>query len=152
MADDVVWEDLNAFRMSDADAWRTVEAAPGCAVTWARRDGHTLAVWVTHAVLDGTLWLTTTVGRPKTAAWLRDPRLSAVFGVPGRGSVTVVGRIALREDRGAQRRVLEAIRDRLDIAAASRESWMAAMDSDGRLVGPVTVEKLITFDETKLEY
>jgi len=152
MADDTVWEDLNAFRMSDADAWGTIAAAPGCAVTWTRRDGHALAVWVTHAVLDGTLWLTTTEGRPKTAAWRRDPRLSAVFGVPGRGSVTVVGRIALRQDRGAQRRVLEAIRDRLEIAAAARESWMAAMDSDGRLVGPVTVEKLITFDETKLQY
>ena len=152
MADEVVWEDLNAFRMSDADAWHTIDAAPGCVVTWARRDGHPLGVWVTHAVLDGALWLTTTVGRPKTASWLRDPRLSAVFGVPSMGSVTVVGRISLREDRVMQRRFLVAIRDRLQIPATARESWMEHMDSDGRLLGPVTVEKLITFDERKLEY
>jgi hypothetical protein len=138
--------------MSDADAWRTIDAAPGCVVTWARRDGHALGVWVTHAVLDGVLWLTTTVGRPKTGAWLRDPRLSAVFGVPGTGSVTVVGRIALREDRAQQRRVLAAICEQLKIPAASRASWMGHMDSDGRLIGPVTVEKLITFDERKLQY
>jgi len=152
MADDIVWESLNAFRMSDTDAWRTIDAAPGCVVTWTRRDGHPIGVWVTHAVLDGALWLTTTVGRPKTTAWMRDPRMSAVFGVPGKGSVTVVGRVVLREDRPAQRRFLEAIRDRLAIPAASRESWMTHMDSDGRLVGPVTVEKLITFDETKLNF
>jgi len=152
MGDDVVWEDLNTFRMSDVDAWRTIDAAPGCVVTWARRDGHPLGVWVTHAVLDGTLWLTTTVGRPKTTAWQRDPRLSAVFGVPGMGSVTVVGRISLREDRVTQRRFLVAIRDRLQIPATARESWMEHMDSDGRLLGPVMVEKLITFDERKLEY
>jgi hypothetical protein len=152
MADDLVWEDLNAFRMSDADAWRTIDAAPGCVVTWARRDGHAIGVWVTHAVLDGALWLTTTEGRPKTTAWLRDPRMSAVFGVPGTGSVTVVGRIALRDDPAARRRVLDAIADRLAIPAPGRTSWMEAMDSDGRLVGPVAVEKLITFDERKLVY
>lgn len=152
MADDTAWESLNAFRMSEADAWRTVDAAPGCVVTWTRRDGHPLGVWVTHAVLDGVLWLTTTVGRPKTSAWLRDPRMSAVFGVPGMGSVTVVGRVELREDRAAQRRFLEAIRDRLAIPAEHQASWMGHMDSDGRLVGPVMVEKLITFDETKLQF
>jgi hypothetical protein len=152
MADDVVWEDLNAFRMSDADAWRTIDAAPGCVVTWTRRDGQSIGVWVTHAVLDGALWLTTTAGRPKTGAWLRDPRMSAAFGVPGMGSVTVIGRIALREDRAMQRRFLVAIRDRLQIPAAARDSWMEHMDSDGRLVGPVHVERLITFDEGKLQY
>ena len=77
--------------------------------------------------------------------------MSAVFGVPGTGSVTVVGRVTLREDRTAQRRVLEAIADRLEIDAG-RNTWMQAMDTDGRLVGPVTVEKLITFDERKLQY
>jgi len=151
MANTEEWEDLNAFRMTDADAWATIAAAKGCTVTWVRSDGHPLAVWVTHGILDGTLWLTTTAGRPKTTAWLRDPRMSAVFGVPGTGSVTVVGRVALREDRAAQRRALEAIADRLEIAAG-RDNWMQAMDTEGRLVGPVTVEKLITFDERKLQY
>ena len=151
MANTEEWEDLNAFRMTDADAWATIDAAKGGAVTWVRPDGHPLAVWVTHGIVDGRLWLTTTAGRPKTTAWLRDSRMSAVFGVPGTGSVTVVGRVTLREDRTAQRRVLEAIADRLEIDAG-RNTWMQAMDTDGRLVGPVTVEKLITFDERKLQY
>lgn len=151
MANTEEWEDLNAFRMTDADAWATIDAAKGCAVTWVRSDGHPLAVWVTHGIVGGELWLTTTVGRPKTTAWQRDPRMSAVFGVPGMGSVTVVGRVGLREDRAAQRRMLEAIADRLEISTG-RDTWMQAMDTDGRLVGPVAVEKLITFDERKLQY
>ena len=53
MANEEAWEDLNAFRMTDADAWATIDAAKGCAVTWVRSDGHSLGVWVTHGVLGG---------------------------------------------------------------------------------------------------
>jgi hypothetical protein len=150
VADDVVWEDLNAFRMSEADAWQLIDAAPGCVVTWVRRDGVALAVWVSHALLDGELWVTTTVDRPKTVAWRRDPRLSACFGVPGMGSVTVVGKVELDDDAALRRRFLEALVVKLGIPEAARGGWLQSMDSDGRLVGRIVPERWITFDERKL--
>lgn len=152
MSEQEAWEDLNAFRMSDADAWEVVARAAGCTVTFARKDGHTIGVWVSHAVLDGDLYVSTTANRPKTRAWLRDPRMSACFAVPGVGSVTVVGRIALGEEPRLRRRFLEALCDRLAIPAEARASWIGHMDTEGRVIGKVAVENLITFDERKLEF
>ena len=152
MATDEAWEDLAGFSMSRADAFAVIAQAPGAAVTWARRDGHTLAVWVSHALLDGELFVTTTDNRPKTRAWRRDGRTSAVFGVPGLGTVTVVGRVVLSDDPGLRRRFLVALAEKLGIAVDKRESWIGHMDSDGRLTGHVEVEKLITFDERKLVF
>ena len=152
MADQKEWEDLNQFRMTDEDAWKVIASTPGCTVTWTRRDGHPLGVWVSHAVLDGDLYVTTTANRPKTNAWKRDPRMSAVFAKPGTGSVTVVGRVEPRDEPGLQRRFLEALCEMLSIAPANRESWISHMDTGGRVVCRVAVEKLITFDERKLEF
>ncbi|MDG2303522.1 MAG: hypothetical protein P8R42_02520 [Candidatus Binatia bacterium] len=152
MAEQEAWEDLNFFRMEDADAWKVIEEAPGSVVTFARKDGHTIGVWVSHAVIDDVLYVTTTANRPKTRAWERDPRMSACFAVPGLGSVTVVGRVELGEQPELRRKFLEALCDRLEIAADARESWISKMDTDGRVIGKVEVEKLITFDERKLEF
>lgn len=152
MADQEAWEDLNAFRMDDEDAWQVIADAPGCTVTFARKDGHTIGVWVSHAVMDGDLYVTTTANRPKTLAWERDPRMSACFAVPGTGAVTVVGRVELGENPQLRRRFLEALCDRLAVPSEARDSWIDHMDTDGRVLGKVSVEKLITFDERKLEF
>ncbi len=152
MADQEAWEDLGMFDMNDADAWQVIANAPGCAVSFARKDGQTIAVWVSHAVIDGTLYVTTTANRPKTRAWERDPRMSACFAVPGLGSVTVVGRVELGEQPALRRQFLEALCERIDIPTDLRESWISKMDTDGRVIGKVVVDKLITFDERKLEF
>ncbi len=152
MADQEAWEDLGMFDMNDADAWQVIADAPGCSVTFARKDGQTIGVWVSHAVIDGGLYVTTTANRPKTRAWERDPRMSACFAVPGLGSVTVVGRVELGEQPALRRKFLEAVCDRLDIVGDARESWIGKMDTEGRVIGKVAVDKLITFDERKLEY
>ena len=149
---DAVWEDLNTFRMSEADAWQVIDLAPGCVVTWVRRDGVALGVWVSHAVLDGGLWVTTTDNRPKTKAWRRDPRMSACFAVPGRGSVTVVGRVELSDEPTLRRRFLETLVGKLGIPDQARGSWLAHMDSEGRVVGRIVPERWISFDERKLSF
>ena len=150
MAEEEKWEDLNIFRMSDEDAWTLMDKVKGCAVSWARRDGQTISVWVSHAVMDGELYVTTTDDRPKTKAWLRDPRTSATFGLPGMGSVTVLGRVQLSKDPALRTRFLRDLLRRLEIPAAGEEQWMEAMDTEGRMVGKVEIEKFITFDERKL--
>ena len=152
MADDQKWEQLDSFRMTDEDAYALIEKAPGCAATWIRKDGHPLGVWITHVVLDGKIYVTSTENRPKTTAWLKDGRTSLVFGVPGFGSVTAVGRVELENNPPLQTRFLEAMAAHMKLTGDARTTWLKAMDTDGRLVGQLVVDRLITFDERKLSY
>ncbi len=152
MSDDQKWESLDIFRMSDETAHAVIADAPGCAASWVKKDGHPLSVWISHAVLDGDIYVTTTENRPKTVAWKKDPRTSLVFAIPGRGAVTVVGSVALVDDTKLRRRFLENLVGKMGLEGSARENWLKAMDTDGRLVGKVEIDRLITFDETKLQY
>jgi len=153
MSDEVKWEELGSFRMSDEDAHKLIDKAPGCAACWVRKDGHPLAVWISHARLDdGEIYVTTTDNRPKTTAWKSDARTSLVFGVPGMGAVTVVGRVELKDDAALRLRFLETLATKMGLSGAPRTSWIGAMNSDGRLIGRIAIERLITFDERKLSY
>lgn len=151
-SNDVVWEDLSSFRMDQAAIDETIEKADGCTVTWVAKNGQPMGVWVSHAVIDGQVWLTTTGNRSKTRAWKRDPRTSVVFGIPGLGSVTIVGTIDLHDNAKERRIFLEKLFDRGGQPEELREAYMQHMDSEGRLVGPVTVKKYITFDQRKLVF
>jgi hypothetical protein len=152
MPDDIKWEKLDAFRMDQATIDEVVREAPGCTVCWTRPDGQPLGVWVSHAVLEGVIHVTTTRNRPKTAAWERDARMSAVFVVPGKGAVTAVGRVALSDDAGLRHRFLEALCDKMGLKGTHRQRWISSMDSDGRLTGRVNVDRYITFDERKISF
>jgi hypothetical protein len=147
------WEDLSPFRMDQEAIDEVLALAPGCVVTWVAKNGQPMGVWVSHVVMDGELWVTTTGNRSKTRAWKRDPRTTAVFGVPGIGSVTLVGKVDLHDDAAERTRFLETLwaktsRDDNEM----RASWLQHMNTDDRLVGPVRAEKYITFDERKLAY
>ena len=109
-----------------------------------------MAVWVTHAIIDGAVWVTTTSNRSKTQAWQRDPRTAAAFGVPGLGSVTLLGRVELSDDAANRQRFLDALFPRVGYPDSVREVWMNAMDTPDRVTGPILPEKYITFDERKL--
>lgn len=148
--DDVKWEDLNPFRLDQAGIDAVIDQAPGCAVTWVARNGRAMGVWVSHTVLDGQVWITTTGNRTKTLAWQRDPRTVAVFGVPKLGSVTLVGRVELSLDAELRRRFLVSLFPRFDHPQGVYDIWMEAMDTEDRYVGPIVAEKYITFDERKL--
>jgi hypothetical protein len=150
MADDTAWEDLNPFRMDQDAINEVMRTAPGCTVTYSRKDGHPMGVWVSHAILDGELYVTTTSNRGKTAAWNRDPRMSAVFSLPGTGAVTVVGRVSLVDDPELRHRFLSALADKSRLSGERRDLWFKHMDTEGRMTGKVTVEKYVTFDERKL--
>jgi hypothetical protein len=155
MANDLkehVWEDLSPFRMDQKAIDECIAAAPGCTVTWVDDTGLAMGVWVSHVVMDGQVWLTTTGNRSKTRAWKRDPRTTVVFGVPAIGSVTIVGTIELRLDPVMRTRFLNTLFDRGGSPEAMRKDFLKHMDTEGRWVGPVKVKKYITFDQRKLVY
>jgi hypothetical protein len=93
--------------------------------------------------------VTTTGNRSKTRAWARDPRTAAVFGGP-RGSVTLLGNVELSYDAKDRRSFLDALWDKTGGPEEGREPWMSHMNTEGRMTGPIKVEKYITFDPQKL--
>lgn len=146
------WENLNAFRMDPEGIQECIAKAPGCSVSWVDKKGLAMSVWITPAIIDGEVWVTTTTNRSKTKRWLVDPRTTAVFGVPGLGSVTIVGEVELTEDPQKRRQFLETLYDQIprERDDAHRKLWLKSMDTEGRLTGRIKVEKYITFDERKL--
>ena len=145
------WEDLSPFRMDQEGIDDVIKNASGCTVTWVAANGQSLGVWVRHALLDGKIWLTTTGNRSKTRAWKRDPRTSLVFS-SDYGSVTAVGTIDLHDNAEERTRFLNALFDRGNAPEERREAYLKHMDTPGRLVGPFTVKKYITFDSRKLVF
>jgi hypothetical protein len=144
------WEDLDPFRMDQEAIDETLEKAPGCVVTWVAKNGRAMGVWVSHAVIDGQVWITTTGNRSKTQAWKRDPRVTAVFHAEDIGSVTLVGSVEMSDDAKHRTRFLNALYDRGTRGEEDRPLYMKHMDTEGRATGPIIAEKYISFDERKL--
>lgn len=148
------WEDLDAYQMDEETIRRTIDEADGCVVCWTTKDGGPSAAYVSHAVLDGDVYVTMTKGRAKTVAWRRDPRMAAVFDVPGR-AVTIRGRIELDDDPALSRRFLEALAMKMTPgdtpeAGMFRDIFLRHMDSPKRVTGRIIPEKYLTFDAASL--
>ena len=68
-----------------ADGWAILREpheivhAYGGAIAWPTKDGGVASAYVGFAVLDDEIWTTTTKGRGKTYAMLRDPRAMMVI-------------------------------------------------------------------------
>ncbi len=151
MASQDQWENIEQFRMTREEADKVIAEAPGCTVCWTRKDGQPLGVWMSHAVFDGHVWVTTTENRPKTKAWRRDPRASAVFGIGGKAAVTLVGRVEISDDPKLRMRFLTALADKMGLTDPElRRQWYVHLDSPGRVIVKIVPEKYITFDERKL--
>mgnify|MGYP003987252109 CR=1 FL=1 len=146
-----VWEYLTPYRLDEEGPWQVINEAAGCAVTWVAPNGRAMGVWVSHAVIDGEVWVTTTGNRSKTRAWNKDPRTVAIFGGP-RGSVTVLGDVDMSDDATDRTRFLNALYDRGEgeKTEEGRALFLKHMDSEGRVTGPIKAEKFITFDPFKL--
>jgi hypothetical protein len=150
--------------MDQASIDDVIQEALGCTICWVRKDGHPMAVWVSHAVLDGKIYVSSTENRPKTKAWLKDPRTSAVFEVKTKGAVTAVARLKLSSDAKLRTRFLielfkKSARDQAETAASVPEKeselldkWLEHMDTPNREIAELVVEKYLTFDQRKLEW
>ena len=87
------------------DAWAIIREpheivhAYGGAIAWPTKDGGVASAYVGFAVLDGEIWTTTTKGRGKTYAMLRDPRaMMVIVSADRQRSTTIYGRVELSND------------------------------------------------------
>jgi hypothetical protein len=137
-------EKLDPFRMTPEETAEVIREAPGCMVTWCRRDGHPAGAYVQSVVLDGQIYVTSTADRGKNIAWRRDPRTSAVFEVPLKGGVTVLGRVIFENDPALKRRVLHAMADGIGVQGEMRERYLSHLDTASREVIRIVADKYVT--------
>jgi hypothetical protein len=130
--------------MTPEETAEVIAQAPGCMVTWLRRDGHPAGAYVQSVVLDGQIYVTSTADRGKNIAWRRDPRTTAVFEVPPHGGVTVLGRVEWDDDPALRRRVLDAMADGIGVQGELRERYLSHLDTPSREVMRIVAEKYVT--------
>lgn len=149
---DAAWEDLTPFRMTPEEIDTVIQEASGCVVTWARKDGHPMGVFVWHVPMKEGIVLASTNNRPKTGAWRRDPRTTVIFEVENKGAVSIVGRVEHLPGRDLVHRWCAGLADRKGYTGGERERWMFHMDTEDREAFRLVPEKYITFAQGKLEW
>jgi hypothetical protein len=137
-------EKLDPFRMTAEETAEVIREAPGCTVTWCRRDGHPAGAYVQSVVLDGQIYVTSTADRGKNIAWRRDPRTTLVFEVPLKGGVTVLGRVVFEDDPVLKQRVLNAMAEGVGVQGEMRERYLSHLNTDSRQVLRIVPEKYVT--------
>jgi hypothetical protein len=143
-------EDLGSFALTEDETAQVIKEAFGGTVTWLRRDGHPTGAWVQTIVLDGHVYTTSTKDRGKNKAWRRDPRTAWVFDVPGKGGVTVIGRVQFEEAPALKQRVYNAMADAVHLEGAKREQFLAHIATPGREVMRLIPEKYVTQNTAKV--
>ncbi len=149
MADEPM-ENLALFSMTEEETAQVIKEAGGGTVTWLRRDGHPAAAYVAIEMIDGQIYTTSTNDRGKNKAWRRDPRTAFVFDVPGKGGVTAIGRIVFEEDPAVKMRLYNVMADRVKLKGNKREKFIAHMNTRGREVMRLVLEKYVTLHTGKV--
>jgi general stress protein 26 len=148
------WEDLSSCALSEADKWDVINGAKECHVAWVTKDGAPVVATMCHAVLDGQIYLTCTIQRPKVKAMQRDPRIAISFsnypGQPPR-AVGIKARVELSTDRELRRRFHKELARRLFPDDSVQQGvFYRHMDSPNRVIIKVNPIKFFTFDSAKL--
>ena len=134
------------------DAWAIINEpheivhAYGGAIAWPTKDGGVASAYVGFAILDGEIWSTTTKGRGKTYAMLRDPRaMLVVVSADRQRSTTVYGRVELsNNDVDVTRFAIGFSRYRSNGAMSEIGPGIASFDSPGRYAIRFIAERFVT--------
>ena len=141
-----------AMRVSldPADAWAIIREphplvhAYGGAIGWPTKDGGVASAYVGFALLDDEIWTTTTKGRGKTYAMLRDPRaMFVIVSADRQRSTTVYGRVELsNDDREVTKFAIGFSRYRSGVMEIG--PGIASFDSPGRFAVRFIAERFVT--------
>jgi hypothetical protein len=143
-------ENLKLFALTEEETKQVIKEAGGGTVIWARRDGHPTGAYVQTVVVDGQLYTTSTSDRGKNKAWRRDPRTAWVFDVPGKGGVTVIGKVVFEENPALKMRVFNAMADAVNMKGQAREKFIGHINTSGREVMRMVAEKYVTLHTGKV--
>jgi hypothetical protein len=143
-------ENLALFKLTEDETAQVIKEAGGGTVTWARRDGHPTGAYVQIVVVDGQIYTTSTNDRGKNKAWRRDPRTAWVFDVPAKGGVTAIGKVIFEEEPAVKMRIYNAMADAVHLTGPTRERFVEHINTTGREVMRLAVEKYVTLHTGKV--
>ena len=150
MAED--FEDVSSFSLSPEREQVLYEKQTECTFMWTNRAGEPIGVIMNYVVRDGAFWLTATRQRARIAAIERDPRVA--IAVSSRGtdigvsqSVTHKGIATVHDDQATKDWFYPALAAAVRPDSASQQrSFVAHLDSPGRVVIEVAPTQRIGFD------
>ena len=135
------------------DAWAVIRDrheinhAYGGAVSWPTKDGSVASAYVGFGVLDGEVWTTTTKGRGKTYAMLRDPRsVFIMVSADRKRSTTIYGRVELSNGEEDVTRFAIGF-GRYRGGAEEIGPGISSFDSPGRYAVRFVIERAVTRTE-----
>lgn len=156
MAEDVYYEDLSQFTLSEAECDELLSTQGESTFCWSTREGAPVGVIMAHLWRDGRVWLTATSQRARIRAIQRDPRCSVVVTstgtkLPPARTVTIRGRCVVHEDAETKAWFYPALAAQIvPEPGAARDAFRKNLDSPLRVVLEVIPEKWITCDAQKM--
>jgi general stress protein 26 len=150
------YEEVDQYPLEPELCEQILRAQNECSFVWGTRDHWAVGVIMTYVWRDERFWLTASSQRARIHAIRRDPRVSLVVSSVGTPfgpakSITVKGRVRIREDAATKERVLPQIAAAILPGAEELQGrFVEMMDSPRRVVLEVTPEKWITFDAAKM--
>jgi nitroimidazol reductase NimA-like FMN-containing flavoprotein (pyridoxamine 5'-phosphate oxidase superfamily) len=151
------YEEVDVYPLDDEDAEAILREQNECSFVWGTRDHWPLGVIMNYVWREGRFWLTATAQRARIRAIRRDDRVSIIVSSIGlaRGagrSITVKGRVALRDDADTQAWFYPDLARSVFRGAPQDliERFVAMLDSERRLILEVKPEKWITYDASKM--
>ncbi len=127
------WDNLAGTEFLPDEILPFIQSCKTCVLVRTRKDGHPVGAVVGFDVRDGEIYLITDVYRAAHSALRRDPRCSAVFDDPARGSVTVIGRGDLVDNQDFLRQFFW-----------DRAAWSAELRTGGRMTAEEFFEMSFT--------
>lgn len=156
MAEDVYYEDLSAFTLSDAECEELLSTQGESTFCWSTGDGAPVGVIMAHVWRNGRVWLTATRQRARIKAIRRDPRCAVVVTstgtkLPPARTVTIRGTCVVHEDAETKAWFYPALAARVvPEPGAAQDAFCTNLDSELRVVIEVIPEKWITCDAQKM--
>jgi general stress protein 26 len=150
------YEEVTTYPLADEARDHILSTQNECSFLWGTKEHWPIGVIMNFLWRDGKFWLTATSQRARIAAVRRDPRVSIIVSSAGTDlgggrSITVKGRVAVREEREVKDWFYPALASALFPGADSIQAqFMNNLDSDRRVILEVSPEKWITFDASKM--
>ena len=143
------WDNRARDAMPIEDIHHIITNNETCVFTRLRGDGHPVSAVVGGGLMDGEIYTSTNLFRAAYKNVQRDDRVSVVFDIPDRGSVTVIGRADIVEDMAMVKRFFELVGPRAWMVRAGKlslDQYMAMAFTPNRRLFHITVEKFLTSD------
>ncbi len=156
MSEEVYYEDLSPFALSEKDRESLLNAQGECTFCWQTQDGSPMGVIMAYVWRKGRIWLTATSQRARIRAVRRNATCAVIVTSvgstepPGR-TLTAKGPCTIHEDDETKEWFYPALAETVvPVAGPARDAFRTHLGSPLRVVLELEPQKWITCDAAKM--